>query len=361
MFTLVIFLVVISVLVIVHEAGHFWAARRAGMKVEEFGFGFPPRLWSKRKGDTLYSINAIPFGGFVRIFGEDGEHRRAPGSFGHGSFGQKVLVITAGVAMNFLLAVVLLIFSNMLGLRVGVFDDLTRARATDLRVQILQVAPDSPAEIAGLRTLDEIAGFKGARGALVAASGPEDVQEFAFANAGEEVVMVVRRGSDLVDVPIALRKPRGPEEGPIGISLALTGELKYPWYESVWRGGASAGLMFWATLQGYGHIVSSLITSGSAGGDVSGPVGIATLTGQAARVGFNYLLQFVAMISINLAVLNILPFPALDGGRLVIVVAERLRGKTLSDRVEQTINALGFAILILLMVAVTIKDIVTFF
>ncbi|HTP57219.1 MAG TPA: site-2 protease family protein [Candidatus Paceibacterota bacterium] len=360
MLTFIIFLIVISVLVLVHEAGHFIAAKRAGMKVEEFGFGFPPRLVGWRHRGTVYSINLIPFGGFVRIFGENGENRNAPGSFGAGSFFAKVGVVVSGVAMNFLLAVVLLILGSFLGLRVGIFDSATAARATQTEVQILQVAPGSPAETAKLQPLDTILGFR-QNGDLDVTATPEDVQTFAYAHEGEAVTIVIGRGGTSQDIPLHLRQPLGPTEGPIGISLALTGVIRYPWYESIWRGIASAGLIFWGVLVGYWSILKSLIISGSAGSDITGPVGIATLTGQAARVGFNYLMQFVAMISVNLAVLNILPFPALDGGRLAIIVAEKLRGRSLSAHVEEAINAVGFAILIMLMIAVTIKDIVKFF
>lgn len=360
MVTLLIFLVVISVLVFVHEFGHFIAAKRAGMKVEEFGFGFPPRIWGTRRGGTFYSINAIPFGGFVRILGEDGEERRAPGSFGAGTFWQKFRVITAGVIMNFLFAVLLLILGNFLGLRVGIFDDAMGARAQQKEIQILQIAPASPAEQGGLQSLDVIRGFR-EHGDVIGTDTPEQVQEYAFAHAGQDVTMIVHRGATDQDIALHLRKPTGPSEGPIGISLALTGVIRYPWYQSVWRGLFSAAELFWATLVGYGSLLSKLFIDGKLGSDVTGPVGIANLTGQAARVGFNYLMQFVAMISINLAVLNILPFPALDGGRLALVIAEKLRGKALSQKLEQGINAAGFAILIALMVAVTVKDIVKFF
>jgi regulator of sigma E protease len=173
--------------------------------------------------------------------------------------------------------------------------------------------------------------------------------------------MVVRRGSEVRDVSLQLRSVLGPGQGPIGISLALTGVIRYPWYESIWRGAVDAWRLFLATLFGYWGLLSSLFTTGSLGADVSGPIGIAALTGQAARIGFTYLLQFMAMISVNLAVLNILPFPALDGGRAVIVLAERLRGKALRESTERGINALGFALLLALMVAVTVKDIVKFF
>jgi regulator of sigma E protease len=359
MFTFIVFLLVISLLVLVHEFGHFFAAKKSGMKVEEFGIGFPPRLVSVKRGGTLYSFNLIPFGGFVRIFGEDGEHRNAPGSFGHGTFWQKMAVVVGGVFMNVVLAAVLLMLGNFLGLRVGLFDAADAARAQDVRIQILQVAPQSPAEASGLRALDQIVGFREG-GRILTVDSPEAVQAYANGHAGTAVMMVVRRGADDVDVPLTLRQA-APGQGPIGISLAMTGTIRYPWYESIWRGVANAGILFWATLVGYWQLLSGIFVDGRMASEVSGPIGIATLTGQAARVGFNYLIQFVAMISVNLAVLNILPFPALDGGRAVLVAAEKLRGKALSEQVERTINAAGFIVLIALMIAVTVKDLIRVF
>lgn len=359
MFTFIVFIVVISLLVLVHEFGHFFAAKKSGMRVEEFGIGFPPRLLSVKRGGTVYSFNLIPFGGFVRIYGEDGEHRTAPGSFGHGTFLQKMAVVIGGVFMNVVLAALLLMLGNFMGLRVGLFDAADAARAQDVRIQILQVAPQSPAEQSGLRALDQIIGFREGT-TLLAVTSPESVQRYAQTHAGTPVTMVVRRGSSDVDVPIKLRQA-APGQGPIGISLAMTGTIRYPWYTSIWRGIANAGVLFWATLVGYWQLLAGIFVDGKMASEVSGPIGIATLTGQAARVGFNYLIQFVAMISINLAVLNILPFPALDGGRAVLVAAERLRGKALSEQVERTINAVGFMVLIALMIAVTVKDLIKVF
>jgi regulator of sigma E protease len=351
MVTLLIFLLVISVLIFVHELGHFTVAKWSGMKVEEFGFGFPPKLWSFKWKGTLYSINAIPFGGFVRIFGEEGESRGTPGSFSHANTWARLGVVVSGVFMNFVLAVVLLAISNFAGLRVGLFDPATTARATDQRIQILEVQSDSPAAIGGLQTLDQILGFK----------TPEEVQRFAYAHAGERVTLSIRRGSATISVPLTLRKTTTPGQGPIGISLALTGVVRYSWYQSIWRGIADAWMLFTATIAGYWGLLVSLFTTGSLGADIAGPIGIAALTGQAARVGFTYLIQFVAMISVNLAVLNILPFPALDGGRAVLVLVERIRRRALKMSTERTINTIGFAILLALMVAVTVKDVVKFF
>ncbi|MDO8663847.1 MAG: site-2 protease family protein, partial [Candidatus Wildermuthbacteria bacterium] len=160
MLTALIFIIVIGVLIFVHEFGHFIFAKRAGMKVEEFGFGFPPRIWGVKKGETTYSINLIPFGGFVKILGEEGEDRNDPRSFSAKPFGAKLKVIVAGVTMNFLLAVLLLMIVNFLGLRIGIIDAQTAVLAQDKQIQVIQRAEDSPADAAGLQLLDEIKGFR---------------------------------------------------------------------------------------------------------------------------------------------------------------------------------------------------------
>jgi len=361
MFTLIVFLIVISVLVFVHEAGHFVMAKRAGMRVDEFGLGFPPRLWSFRRGETRYSINAIPFGGFVKIFGEDGGDRREPRSFGAAPFWRRVIVVVAGVVMNFLFAAFLLIVVNFFGLRVGIFEPSVQAVATDVKVQVVQVSPESPAATAGLRSLDEIVGFRLSNGSLLKVTDPEAVQEFSYANAGRTVTMVISRGDGNVEVPLELRQPLGPTEGPIGVSLVQTGIVRYPWYHAIWRGLADAGLMVFAIIVGFAKLIGQLFTGGNLAAQVSGPVGIAALTGQAARIGFNYLIQFTAVISLHLAVLNILPFPALDGGRLMLLIVEKLRGRALKVRTERLINGIGFLILIVILLAVTARDIGRFF
>ncbi len=360
MFTAIIFLIVISILIFVHEAGHFFAARKAGMKVEEFGFGFPPRLWGFKRKDTTYSINWIPFGGFVRIKGEDGDDRTESDSFTAKGFWPRLGVILAGVAMNFILAAVLLMLGNAFGLRIGVFDDEVASRARDLKVQVLEVSVDSPAQSAGLQVLDEIKGFK-SNGKLQPVLAPKDVQDFVGAHKGEEVSVVVRRGNQETELPITLRKDPPAGQGSMGISMALTGVVSYPWYESLWRGVEDAFSLTVATVNGYWMLIKTLVTEGHLLAEVSGPIGIARLTGQAAQVGIPYLIQFVAMISVNLAVLNAVPFPALDGGRAFLLIIEKFRGAPLSRKIEGTINAVGFLALIALMIFITAKDIGRFF
>ena len=360
MFTAIIFIIVLGVLVFVHEFGHFIFAKRAGMKVEEFGFGFPPRIWGVKKGETLYSINAIPFGGFVKILGEEGEQRDNPRSFSSKPFGPRLKVIIAGVTMNFFLAVVLLMVTNFFGLRIGLVDDKTSSVARDKAVQIIEVSKDSPADKAGMMLLDEVVGFK-LNGSLKVVSKTEDVQTFIRENIGQPVVIVIKRNKDLLEKEIVPRLNPPDGQGALGVSLALTGVVSYPWYEAIWRGVYDAVILSINTIFGYFVLFKTLLLKGKLIADVSGPVGIATLTGQAARMGINYLMQFTAMISINLAVLNIIPFPALDGGRALLIIVEKLKGSPVNKKIEQVVNTIGFALLIALMVYVTAKDITRFF
>jgi len=371
MITFLIFIAVIGVLVLVHEWGHFIVARRSGMKVEEFGFGFPPRLFGIKKGETIYSINWIPFGGFVKILGEDGGSRDNPRSFGAKPISARLKVIIAGVVMNFLFAILLLILGNFFGLRIGLFDQEMIDKARDKKIQIIQVVPESPAEKAGLSVLDEIIGFKEKAGEFfysdpvtVYTSTIEEVQKFTLDHAGQTVIMVLRRGSGedgLVDAEVITRANPPQGEGSMGIAMALTGVVSYPWYEAIWRGGYDTMTLAYNIVYSYGLLFKTLFTDGKLMGEVSGPVGIATITGQAARVGFSYLMQFVALISVNLAVLNIVPFPALDGGRTLFLLIEKIKGSPINKKIEASLNSVGFALLVTLMIYVTIKDISKFF
>lgn len=358
MLTAIIFIIVIGVLVLVHEFGHFVFAKRAGMRVDEFGFGFPPRMFGWKKGETTYSINWIPFGGFVKILGEDGDIR-GPRSFATATFWQRMAVIVAGVLMNIILAAVLLIIVNFFGLRIGLTPSQVGS-AQDVRVQIISVAKNSPAEIAGLQTLDTIKGYT-KNGAFVSINTTEDVQSVVSNYLGQELTLDIERGSQSVQKVVTPRVHAPEGEGSLGISLALTGEVTYPWYESIWRGISDTAFLTMATVSGYYGLLKTLLIHGSLTADVSGPIGIASLTGQAARVGFNYLLQFMAMISINLAVLNIIPFPALDGGRALLLVVEKIKGSPVHKEVEGWINVAGFYLLIALMLYITYKDISKFF
>jgi len=360
MITILIFLIVLSVLIFVHEFGHFIVAKRAGLKVEEFGFGFPPRLWGIKRGETTYSINWIPFGGFVRIFGEDGQGGGSARSFASAKARTRVSITVAGVIMNFLLAVVLLSVANVVGLRVGLVDEAQVKQAGDVKVQIIQVSPSSPAQTAGLTVLDEITGFR-IDGREVAVKNVADVQDFINQNRGKEMTIILRSGNETREKVLTPRLNPPPGEGALGISLAMTGVFRYPWYQAIGRGVTDSVFALEGTAIGYAAILKNFFTTGKAGAELSGPIGIAVVTGQASRLGFAYLMQFVALISINLVILNIIPFPALDGGRLIFIAIEKLRGSPVPRKIENAVNTIGFALLVLLMIYVTTKDVTRFF
>ncbi|OHB16975.1 MAG: RIP metalloprotease RseP [Parcubacteria group bacterium RIFCSPLOWO2_01_FULL_40_65] len=358
MFTTIIFIIVLGILVLVHEFGHFYVAKKAGMKVEEFGFGFPPRIFGIKRGETIYSINWIPFGGFVKIYGENGENENDPRSFASKSAGSKAKVIVAGVIMNFLLAVIFLSFANTFGLRIGLIDDATIAR--DIKIQVIQVSSDSPAEAAGLKTFDEIIKIKKGNDA-VSPMQVEEVQNFIKKYGGEEITMTIKRNGGEIDLKLTPRQNPPAGQGAIGINLAKTGIVFFPWYEAIWRGIRDTVIMTANITIALGLFFKNIFIDSSLNGDVSGPIGIAVITGQAASLGFNYLLQFVALLSINLAVLNIMPFPALDGGRLLFIGIEKLKGSPVPKKIEGFVNAAGFVFLIALMIWITVKDVSRFF
>ncbi len=333
--TAIIFIIVLSIIVFVHELGHFVMAKRAGMKVDEFGFGFSPRLWSHKpkNSETTYSINWIPFGGFVKIHGEDGDNRDDQKSFGSKKFLPRAGVILAGVVMNVILAAVLFIIVNLIG--------------SKAQILITQVASDSPAQHAGLKVGDVIIGFENI----------EAVQAYIVEHKGREMILNLKRG----EIKLTPRIDPPPGEGATGIALAKTEDMHYPWYEAIWRGIKEAGETFWLIVVGFAGLIKRLVLTGHPGVELAGPIGIAVVTGQAARLGVVYLMQFMAFISLNLAVINIVPFPALDGGRFLFLIIEKIKGSPLPKRLENGLNTVGFVLLITLMLFITAKDVLKFF
>lgn len=352
--TIAVFIAILGLLVFVHELGHFVMAKRAGMKVDEFGFGFPPRLFGIKKGDTLYSINAIPLGGFVKIVGEDGSETVDPQSFANKSYLQRFLVLVAGVTMNIILAWVLI----AIGLGVGlptVLDENSQlpksAIVRDSSVGVLETAPQSPAVMAGLKAGDVIVKIEETE-----INSIKQAQEVTQTRAGMETVYTIKRGSETFTANITPRANPPAGEGSLGIALGEIAMVSYPWYEVIWRGLLSTVSLLWYTLAAFGGLIAAAFQGENVGAALSGPVGIAVLTRDVTALGFIYLLQFTAVLSINLAIINIMPFPALDGGRILFLVIEKIRGKKMNVKAEVWANTIGFMLLLLLMVGVTIHD-----
>jgi regulator of sigma E protease len=370
--TIITFIIVLSILVFAHELGHFWVARKCGVRAKEFGFGFPPRAfgiyknkegkWRKVLGgkqvedaaDTVYSINWIPLGGFVNL-GEDEEGGDDPNHFANKKIWQRASMISAGVVMNIILAAVLIIFGFMIGLPQGLDNISPRAQITDKKIQIVEVMPDSPAEKAGLRIGDVIASINGN-----AFAGYQELQEFVDEHVGEELEYLISREGGELTVRITPRLMEETGRGGIGVGIMETGIVKYPFFLAIWEGVKTTIFLTWAIIIAFYELIKGLIIGQGVSADVAGPVGIAALTGQVARMGFVYVLQFTALLSINLAIINFLPFPALDGGRIIFLIIEKIKGSPVKKEIEGLIHNIGFALLMLLILVVTFKDVSRF-
>jgi len=352
MLTLFIFLAVLLVLVLSHEFGHFMAARLCGLKVEEFGFGFPPRLASfMAKSGTRYSLNWLPLGGFVKIKGEDGASEHDPDSFASHPVWQRMAVVVAGVVMNFLVGWLLISLVFFIGTKQygGGNEAAPTGRA---ETQIMEILPGKPAEAAGLKAGDVITQVDG----LIAPRLTE-LQEYVNSHKDANIMVTVRRGSEVFSRSIHPAVYADTGRGGLGVAIAEVTFIKYPWYRALWQGAITSVSDVKEIFKGLGALVAGLFRGAGVGSAVSGPVGVAVMTGQAARLGWATLLQFVALLSLNLAVLNILPIPALDGGRLLFLVLGKIFRRPSTFKYETLIHNIGFIALILLVLAVTIKDV----
>jgi len=359
--SIAVFIIILLIIVIVHEWGHFKAARMFGIRVDEFGFGFPPKIWGKKIGETEYTFNWIPLGGFVKIFGESREGEGEPDSFVSKPIWQRMIVILGGVFMNWVLAFVLLTIGFWYGLPQEVTDaNIDRAR--DVSVAITQVSPGSPAENAGIKLGDSIVSLSSGD-ETVAVSKVSDVQNFISKSKGNEISVSVKRGDELLEVPVIPEEKtiEGEKRAIIGVGLANLGIVSSPWYLAPLDGLKATWTITVVFVGAFYEIIKNLIFTGSAGVDLSGPIGIGVMTYQFTQLGFSYLIQFTALLSLNLFILNALPIPALDGGRFLFLLIEAIKGSPVSKKVEMAFQTAGIVLLIILMILVTIKDVVRFF
>ncbi|UCG84647.1 MAG: RIP metalloprotease RseP [Dehalococcoidia bacterium] len=338
--TIIIFLLILGLLIFVHELGHYVTARMVGVKVEEFGIGYPPRIFGIRRGETLYSLNMIPLGGFCKLLGE--ENPEEPRSLASKSALARLFVLSSGSFMNAILPIVLLTIAFMIPRQVAVGD-----------VMIEEVTPNSPAEEAGLGSGDKIVRINGNEVRNIG----EVIYETHLSLGEQTVIEVVGNDGNLRTVGLIPRWDPPEGEGPMGVALSLTNIYEvsesYPFWEAVPK-SASTLVQTFELLR---NEVRSWFAKGAAP-EVGGPVAIFQLTGEANEAGPSYLLQFAAFLSLNLAIINLFPLPALDGGRIVFVFLEvARRGKRVSPRTEAMVHLVGFIMLITLMVVITYVDI----
>jgi regulator of sigma E protease len=351
---ILLFIFIIGFLIFIHEFFHFLAAKKAKVKVEEFCLGFPPRIFKKKIGETLYSLGVIPFGGFVKLFGEDKE-QSGEGAFYQKKFLQKSQVILAGVVSNFLLAIVLFAIVYAAGYPEPVEGKIPK-NAKNVNIQIISVQKDSPAEKSGFFIGDKIIRMRLGTKSIIVPKEIKDVQNFTKLNQGKSIFITVKRGANKLTKSVKLRSSTNGRY--LGVELAKTAVIQYPWYRAIFLGFKSVVEMTKLSLQGLFLVIKNAILGVKTTGlELTGIVGIGGLFTQIANLGFVFVIRFTAFLSLNLAIVNALPFPALDGGRFLFLLIEKVRRREISANVENAINGVGLVILVILMILVTIKDI----
>jgi len=377
---IIIFIIILLVLVLVHEFGHFFTAKKFGIRVDEFGFGFPPKLFSIKKGETEYSINALPFGGFVKIFGENFDEADllevgfldkektperieiARRSLINKPKYQQALVMFAGIFANFLLAWLLFSIGFMSGLPTSVGGEPKGYPVTDVNLVVVSVLTNSPAEIAGLKSGDKIISIASENNSI-SEINPETLKSFVMSHPDKEIEFGYIRGKDqTINTVNIIPVKKSPTENPsIGIAMDEIGTVKLPVFRAFWEGL----VLDWSVTKGTVVGLYTLIKEGLMGkgsfDSVSGPIGMVGIVGGAYQFGFVYLLSFAGLISVNLAIINLIPFPALDGGRLLFLLIEKIKGSRINPKFANTANMIGFAILIILMLLVTYHDVIKLF
>lgn len=358
--SILIFIVILLVLVVSHEFGHFIIAKKSGIRVDEFSFGFPPKLFGKKVGETTYNFNALPFGGYVKILGENGEVEGVNEEDKKRMFTSKpryiqAAVLFAGITMNLLLAWFLLTVGFMSGLPSSVSSAPKGVEIKNQYLTITSISKDSPAEVAGLKTGDKILIMKTDVDSVVSPSA-EAVQYFIKKYGSESIKVELLRGPDEVEVEVTPKNLNGTHT--IGIAMDTIGTLKLPIHKAVWEGLKLTFDLTIGTVVGFYHLIAGALSGHGDMSSVTGPIGIVGIVGDAAKFGFIYLLSFTALISINLAVINLLPFPALDGGRLLFLLIEKIKGSRIKPEIGNVVNMVGFGILMILMVFITYHDIV---
>lgn len=364
--SVIIFIIILAILILVHEFGHFIVAKKSGIRVDEFGLGFPPKIFAKKFGGTTYTLNAIPFGGFVKIFGEDPHSEEIteadkPTSFYYKSKLVQAAVLVAGVTFNIIFAWLLVSVGFIVGLPSPVdYDGF--GKVTNIHLTITEVVSDSPAQKAGLKAGDVIVSANLA-GKVVDGDNvtPENISSLISGSSSGNLQLGVKRGDEALKNVEVLPTTNKEGKRMIGIAMDRMGILKLPVHLALIEGARTTWFIAKGTVVGLGSFFWDAIKFKSDFSQISGPVGIAGVVGEAKALGFVYLLTLTALISINLAVINLLPFPALDGGRLFIILIEAVIRRPIKPQVVRWVNTAGFAFLIILMLVVTVHDIIKLF
>jgi len=355
--TAIIFIVILALLILVHELGHFLVAKRANIKVLEFGIGFPPRVWYKKVKETIYSINLIPVGGFVSMFGEQGDHDKEKRSFAAQSVWVRSKVTVAGVIMNFLLAIVILIIYFSFGNPPMVTDPATIVYQDkiEFKTVVMQVEEGSAAAKAGIQEGDYIYKIDNQK-----IETTDQLIDYTAKKPNQKVRITFGPNGETQTKTTVLDKVDG--EGRLGVLIGQAyGQIQYSWWQVIVMALSETvriiGLIFFYIYK----ILARLILKGQVEEGVAGPVGIFMLTKQMVSIGLAAVLRFIAFLSINLGVINLLPFPGLDGGQIVLLIFEKIRGKKIRESVTRGLQIFGFSFLIILIILITYRDVVRWF
>lgn len=360
--SIIIFIIILAILIIVHEYGHFIVAKKGGIRVDEFGLGYPPRAKTLfRRNGTDFTLNWLPFGGFVKIFGENPDDESLTGIHKNSAFVNKskplqAAVLFAGPFMNFLFAWLVILATLFIGLPTSIDPSMDERFVSSQKIIVTNVAESSPAETAGLIVGDVIESVS-MGGATFEVENSDTLRSLVIANPEETFDISYIRESETETVQI---KPALNEDGEVllGVALENYGIYKPNFTNAVVDSFKFTGVMIANIAGALGSLVKGIFVGGADISSLTGPIGIVGLVGDASKMGFAYLLTFTAMISINLGIINLIPFPALDGGRLLFLLIEKIKGGRVSYKVLNLINFIGFSALILLMVFISYKDIV---
>lgn len=388
MITVIVFILILALLVLSHEFGHFIIARWRGMRVFEFGFGLPPKIFGVYKDPTtgkfkwvlgrvnstkaehaassdgnfpatVYSLNLLPIGGFCKIKGEEGDNAGDSDSFMFCKAWERALVLVAGVSMNVVLAAVLLTLGFMVGLptdmSAGV--DVKAIIVEDTKVMVQYVDKNSPAEQTGIKYGDRIISLNNEE----MKSSAQMIDYVKSHNQKAIEVKVERGGKELSYNIIPNIIKEGEVGARLGVVLADAGIIRYPWYIALYKGVVATGIGIVNIVVAFCLLIKNLIVGNGLLFDVSGPVGIAMMVGQSARLGLSYLINLTAMLSLTLAVINILPIPALDGGRLLFIGFEKIFRRQMPMKYEQLAHTIGFVLLLGLIAIITWRDVAGLF
>lgn len=343
--SILLFLLVLTILVLVHELGHFLTAKAFGLTVKEFGLGIPPRAYGIKRGGTIYSLNYIPIGGFVSIAGEDTQAESGPGTFGSINRFKRSIVLVAGVAMNLILAIALLS---------GIF--LVQGTSVPTgKIQISQVAVGSPAESAGLKEGDVITQVDGRP-----VGSAKDFQDAIKARPSQPVALLVTRSGQENTISLTPRTNPPVGQGAVGVVIGPVLEKKaFNWYEAPVEATKFSFDYMSQVLGVLGQAIVSLPTGGNGIGDkLSGPVGVAYTTYKVVQIDPSNIVILAALLSLSLALMNVLPIPALDGGRLAFVLISAVVRRDFYPKLERYIHTGGFIVVLLLIVLITYNDLV---